>query len=248
MKKILIALLISTACTGVAVAHDCDCNSFSDHAVVVVDDLPQAQKEARRLLLGIDLQRGNFAKADEFAERSPEHHRLLIQQIHDLVALDRLTPSEAEALITHFVQTPVLKMVRNEPQTHRFGNVYSNDDLLELTRINLASPDFAWASFRGEHADQVDMKPHFRRGTEIHTSEHWMKAGLPGVGPDGKPVQLCRLIRDRQASYYELSYSEAHAVLHDVEWPASFDEACLPAAATSEYWQQRVRGLVDERS
>ncbi|MFK4132122.1 hypothetical protein ACI2KR_07465 [Pseudomonas luteola] len=120
--------------------------------------------------------------------------------------------------------------------------VYQNHDLYDLDRMSLPK-DIHFVGTPVQVPGEKNLT--FENGRMLSTSpygttEYLMNAGYPGIGPDGKPIVLCRLIRSKYAPYIELSFSDAKS-LFPVLNGSRVQDACLPQELTQDYWKGRVK-------
>lgn len=94
---------------------------------------------------------------------------------------------------------------------------------------------------QGKRTTYLEATPFIESATFAMTNRHRMRTGLPAIGPDNRPMVLCRLLRDRDAPYYELAQSDARDLIIETQSGMSLDQACLTQTLTKGYWKLRAR-------
>lgn len=85
------------------------------------------------------------------------------------------------------------------------------------------------------------------KGNKPYVNRHALRSGLAPAGPDSKPVQVCRFIKVKSASYYEMAYTDVEPMLSATGSKMSREEACLTPNLAKAYWTYRYHDLIDEQ-
>lgn len=121
--------------------------------------------------------------------------------------------------------------------------IYQNHDLYDMDRISLPKRmEFPKTKISfiddGNSYAMVNGNMNGLSHSPYGRSETLMKNGHPGIGTDGEPVQICRLIQSKNAPYVELSYSDARS-LYPIIGKGNQATDCLTQSLTHDYWQAR---------
>lgn len=121
------------------------------------------------------------------------------------------------------------------------------DKLIDLER-NIVDKAYMGARM---HPGSAQYSPKISDGAvypELKTSLTRMRSGLAPVGPDNKPLLLCKLNDDPRAAYFEISESESWRLLNALGTEMTKDQACLGEKVIPYYWKDRAKNLFDVRS
>ena len=116
---------------------------------------------------------------------------------------------------------------------------YQQDSLVDLERTQayqLTYPLTTGSIHSVDIADTANGQYQF-----IGTSERRMVTGLPPIGPDNAPVQLCKLGRSSAAPYIEMSETQRQVFTEQTGMDFSY---CLSGQSSATYWQQRYSDFV----
>lgn len=100
------------------------------------------------------------------------------------------------------------------------------------------------------HSGSAQYSPRISDGAEypeLKTSLTRMRSGLAPIGPDNKPLLLCKLNDDARATYFEVAESESWKLLNTVGSGMTKAQACLEEAVIPYYWKDRAENLFNKR-
>jgi hypothetical protein len=76
-----------------------------------------------------------------------------------------------------------------------------------------------------------------------------MKDGLAPIGPDGKPILLCRMFNTPKSSFFEITETESGKFIAMTNSGMSKQDACISySSANSKYWKLRLKTLYDNNN
>jgi hypothetical protein len=117
--------------------------------------------------------------------------------------------------------------------------VYQQDSLVDLERVEYRYDGYPVRNVAGyELADTTRPNRQFPK-----TSERLLAEGQAPIGPDNRPVVICRIGTSEQAPYVELS--EKQRSLYSTNTGMSF-ASCLSGAPASAYWKARYSDFIDK--
>lgn len=73
-----------------------------------------------------------------------------------------------------------------------------------------------------------------------------MLEGVAPVGPDGKQVELCRIVESKNASYFEMASTDVRPILSLLESDMDIQTACLSKELAANYWKARHGDFFDK--
>lgn len=100
------------------------------------------------------------------------------------------------------------------------------------------------------HPGSAQYSPRISDGAEypeLKTSLARMRSGMAPIGPDNKPMILCKLNDDPRASYFEVSQTEAWKLLNVLGTGMTTKQACMSESMIPYYWKERARNLFNVR-
>lgn len=150
-------------------------------------------------------------------------------------------------LINFFVEAhPGMNDYWNDSYVFERMKVNHADSLIELER-NIVGKTHLGARM---HTGSAQQSPKISDGTiypELKTSLSRMRHGMAPIGPDNKPLLLCRLHDDQRASYFEVSENDSWRILNVLGSGMSKTQACLEEDAIPYYWKDRAKNLFNIR-
>lgn len=93
---------------------------------------------------------------------------------------------------------------------------------------------------KGQRTTYLEATPFIESASFAMTNRHRMRSGLPAIGPDNRQMVLCRLLQDRDATYYEMAQSDAVNLITETQSGMNLDQACLSQSLTKSYWKNRA--------
>lgn len=124
-----------------------------------------------------------------------------------------------------------------------FGDlvVYQNHDLIDPRRIPPAR--VVLGEKQGAMYVLHDGDPMAAYAPGLGSSAALMRHGYPAVGPDAKPLMVCRLLESERAPYFEVSFSTLQEVAAPLRIFGSVASRCL--STPSGYWSERHADYFD---
>lgn len=117
--------------------------------------------------------------------------------------------------------------------------VYQQDGLVNLERVQYLHGGYPTTQVSGYTIASIENPAR----AIPKTSERLLSEGMAPVGPDNKPVSVCRLGPSSQAPYVELS--ESQKISYSKNTGMSFS-SCLSGSIASAYWKARYGDFVDK--
>lgn len=141
---------------------------------------------------------------------------------------------------------PGMKDYWNDSYVFDGMRVNHADSLIELER-NIVGKTHLGARM---HPGSAQHSPRISDGSvypELKTSLSRMRSGMAPIGPDNKPLLLCRLNDDQRASYFEVSENDSWKLLNALGSGMSKTQACLEEDIIPYYWKDRAKHLFNVR-
>ncbi len=118
-------------------------------------------------------------------------------------------------------------------------NIYQQNTLFDLDRVQLSETDYPIVDFNGFETYNT-LKP---ERTISSTSKRRMVEGKSPIGPDNKPILVCRIGPSSEAPYVEISSWQKDRF--EERTGMNFDR-CLFGNTESKYWQHRISDFIDK--
>lgn len=168
-----------------------------------------------------------------------------VKELEQLEATKDVTP--AEALIIEMLSQKYNLGDRWKTKYKFIENaVWANNSIIDLNRVELGK-----VTFRQVQAG-ITIQYDISRGMNIEgqrSSSGRMADGLSPIGPDGKPILLCRMFNTEKASFFEITQSERKNFLKMTQSGMKTQDACLTyGSALSKYWKERLRTFYDSNN
>lgn len=182
----------------------------------------------------------NRAQNDEFLHKALDGVHEYINKVHPV------NVKESEKLVLALLSTRYITNEKWKSHNNLIGNkVWTNNDLIELDRVELGSVEFPLVKARSTIQHDMNAENRIIKGQRL--SSTLMRTGFAPIGPDGKPVKLCRLVKHPKASFFELSESESSTFISASRSRMSDFQACvLYSGAMKRYWPNRLEDFYDE--
>lgn len=114
--------------------------------------------------------------------------------------------------------------------------VYQNHDLYDMDRYSLPKKyELSKNLINQPDIYLVDGSRSLIQTSPFGKTESLMSQGLPGVGPDGAAIKLCRLYKSTYAPYVEIADYDAKALMPLIG-SGTVSALCLPESLTRDYW------------
>lgn len=126
------------------------------------------------------------------------------------------------------------------------NNVMADNHLVQLNQMNYGKVYFP--VIKAKNTIQYD--EHDPKNIQIKYSNSLsstrMRNGIPAIGSDGQAVQLCRLINDSNATFFEVSKTNSYNFVKYSGSGMSMQDACISYPGTlNRYWKKRYLDFFD---
>lgn len=204
-----------------------------------------SEKELNKFLSGdenvVQTWMSNSAKSDD-------DYSKYLNSIHSVKIKSEKDAHSVESGIISLMSTKYILEGKWEDSSIEIGNrVMKNDSLIDLERPSVGSVYFS--TTKGKYFDLIDYDSETYDVIDTFLSSTLMRNGYPAVGPDAKPIMLCRLIDSKYSSLYEVSSLESSSFVNNSGSKMTIENACVTYPGTEHrYWKARYSVLTNQDS
>lgn len=202
-----------------------------------------SEKELNKFLSGdedvVQTWISNSAKSDK-------DYSKYLNSIHSVRIASEKDAHSVESGIISLMSTKYILEGKWEDSSIEVGNrVMKNDNLIDLERPSVGSVYFS--TTKGKYFDLIDYNSETYDVRDTFLTSTLMRNGYPAIGPDAKPIMLCRLIDSEYSSLYEVSNLESGSFVNDSGSEMTIEDACVTYPGTEHrYWKARYLDLTSK--
>lgn len=162
--------------------------------------------------------------------------------------ISKMDPSKEMTDKLSFFTEEIIK--KQNPKLHNYWDeqvstkgilINQANSIFDLERIKYSKPEYATKEIGDTGYSIYEQQNPIFTNEIPSTSRHRMMKGMPGIGPDGKDIVICRLLHSSHAPYYEMAYTDAERLLKKMDSDMSFSQSCIFSTKhMARYWQYRV--------